>query len=207
MKQIPISFCAALLSVCAANILRAQTPAAPAPPFLLSSPDFADGTRLPIQFSCAASTPPPSGPRNISLGVSPTLKWTTPPAGTRSYILILHDGDSRTPHGLTDTTHWLVFNIPGESRELAGRVPPDGPLPNGGSQGKNMMGRSAYQGPCANPGPPHHYIYELLALDQKLDLPAGATRDEIEKAAQGHVLRGAVTIALFSRPAAQYSTT
>ena len=51
-----------------------------------------------------------------------------------------------------------------------------------------MMGRPAYQGPCAPPGAAHHYVFELYALDKKLDLPNGASRADIEKAMDGHVL-------------------
>ena len=62
-----------------------------------------------------------------------------------------------------------------------------------------MMGRPVYQGPCAPPGAPHHYNFELYALDKKLDLPQGASRDDIQKAMDGHVLSGTVYIGLFRR--------
>ena len=176
----------------------ARPAAPPAPPMLLTSPSFADGSKLPTQYSCAATTPPPTGPRNISLGVSPALQWTNVPAGTASFMLVLHDPDAHTPKMPTDITHWIVFNIPGDARELPGGALPDVPLPNGGLQGKNMMGRAAYQGPCAT-GILHHYIFELYALDQKLDLPQGSSREDIEKAAVGHVLKSAVYIAMFAR--------
>jgi phosphatidylethanolamine-binding protein (PEBP) family uncharacterized protein len=37
-------------------------------------------------------------------------------------------------------------------------------------------------------GPIHHYVFEFYALDTKLDLPATATREEIFKAMEGHVI-------------------
>lgn len=123
----------------------------------------------------------------------------TPPKGTLSFVLILHDPDAHIPKAPTDITHWVVFNIPGDSTQLPESVPPDAPLANGGLQGTNVTGKASYQGPCAPPGNPHHYTCELLALDQKLDLPQGATRDQIQKAMEGHVLGSAVYIGLFNR--------
>jgi Raf kinase inhibitor-like YbhB/YbcL family protein len=111
----------------------------------------------------------------------------------------LHDPDAHIPKAPTDITHWVVFNIPGDSTQLPESVPPDAPLANGGLQGTNVTGKASYQGPCAPPGNPHHYTCELLALDQKLDLPQGATRDQIQKAMEGHVLGSAVYIGLFNR--------
>lgn len=180
--------------------LAQQTTPPPAPPSLsLSSSSFGDMTRIPTKYTCTATTPPPSGPRNISTGVSPALQWTNVPKGTVSFVLIMHDPDARVPKAPTDVTHWLVFNIPGDATQLPENVAPEAPLANGGLQGTNITGKAAYQGPCAPPGSPHHYTFELLALDQKLDLPQGATREQIQDAAKGHVLGSAVYIGLFNR--------
>ena len=78
-------------------------------------------------------------------------------------------------------------------------VAPEAPLASGALQGTNITGKAQYQGPCAGPGSPHHYTFELQALDQKLDLPQGATRDQIQDAAKGHVLGSTVYIGLFNR--------
>lgn len=172
------------------------------PPLILSTPAFSDGGTIPVKYSCAASTPPPGGPRNISLGVSPLLQWSNVPQGTQSFVLILHDPDSHMPNAFEDTIHWIAFNIPGDATSLPEGVPPDAPLPNGTMQGNNMMRRAAYQGPCAAPGyPPHHYTFQLYALDKKLDLPQGASRDDIQKAIDGHVLAISAYIGRFARPA------
>jgi Raf kinase inhibitor-like YbhB/YbcL family protein len=169
------------------------------PTLTISSPSFGDGTRIPTQYTCSATTPPPSGPRNISTGVSPALQWANAPKGTAAFVLILHDPDAHIPKAATDITHWVVFNIPGDVTQLAEAVPPDAPLANGALQGTNVTGKAAYQGPCAGPGNPHHYTFELSALDAKLDLPQGATREQIQGAMQGHVLGSAVYIGLFNR--------
>ncbi|MGA3292405.1 MAG: YbhB/YbcL family Raf kinase inhibitor-like protein [Candidatus Acidiferrales bacterium] len=169
------------------------------PPLKLSSPAFTDGGTIPIKYTCSATTPPPSGPMQISLGVSPLLQWTNVPKGTASFVLILHDADAHVAKAFDDIPHWVVFNIPGDATQLPEGVPPDAPLANGTMQGNNMMRRAAYQGPCAPPGAPHHYTFELYALDTKLDLPQGASRADIEKAMDGHVLSATVYIGLFSR--------
>jgi len=185
-----------------ANPPTGNAPPAPPPPgptLAISSPSFGDGARVPTQYTCSATTPPPGGPRNISTGVSPALRWMNAPKGTMSFVLILHDPDAHVPKATTDITHWVVFNIPGDATGLPESVPPDAPLANGGMQGTNITGKAAYQGPCAGPPSPHHYTFELSALDQKLDLPQGASRDQIQKAMEGHVLGSAVYIGLFNR--------
>jgi Raf kinase inhibitor-like YbhB/YbcL family protein len=172
---------------------------APPPSLLISSTSFPDVSRIPTQYTCAAAVPPPSGPRNISTGISPALQWTNVPKGAVSLVLILHDPDAHVPKAPTDVTHWLVFNIPADATGLPENVSPEAPLANGALQGTNITGKAGYQGPCAPPGAPHHYTFELLALDQKLALPQGATREQIQDAVKGHVLGSSVYIGLFNR--------
>ena len=174
-------------------------PPAPPPSLLISSSSFADLTTIPTKYTCSATFPPPGGPRNISTGISPALQWTNVPKGTASFVLIMHDPDAHIPKAPTDITHWLVFNIPGDATQLPENVAPETPLSGGGMQGTNITGKAAYQGPCAGPGAPHHYTFELLALDQKLDLPSGATQEQIQDAVKGHVLGSSVLIGLFHR--------
>jgi Raf kinase inhibitor-like YbhB/YbcL family protein len=61
-------------------------------------------------------------------------------------------------------------------------------LPNGARQGKNDFDEIGYDGPAPPPGKPHRYIFRLYALDRPLDLPPQATRQQLEKAMQGHIL-------------------
>lgn len=172
------------------------------PPLILTTPAFRDGGTIPLKYTCAASMPPPGGPMNISLGVSPLLQWSNVPNGTQSFVLILHDADAHIAKAFEDIPHWVVFNIPGDAVSLPEGLKPDAPLENGTMQGNNMMRRAAYQGPCAPSNhPPHHYAFELYALDKKLDLPQGAARDDIQKAMDGHVLAATVYIGIFTREA------
>lgn len=128
--------------------------------------------------------------------ISPPLKWLDPPKGTESLALICDDPDA--PRKVW--THWLVYNIPAESRELAEGVPPVEMLPNGTLQGKNDFDKIGYGGPAPPAGPPHRYFLKLYALDLRLEedeLAAGATRDELIEAIDGHVLESSQLMGLY----------
>lgn len=195
---------AVALSLGTCGLLAAQQSApparrAPGPSLVLSSTSFPDVSPIPTKYTCAATEPAPSGPRHISTGISPELQWKNAPEGTVSFVLILHDPDARVPKAPTDVTHWIAYNIPASTASLPEAVAPDAPLPGGGMQGTNITGKVGFQGPCAGPGNFHHYTFELLALDEMLDLPQGATREQVEEAIKGHVLGNAAYIGLFHR--------
>ena len=85
-------------------------------------------------------------------------------------------------------THWLLFNIPPDSRELPEAVPAQAELASGALQGKTDFGRTGYGGPCPPPGRPHRYQFTLYALDQPLDLEGGASKKQLLSAMEGHIL-------------------
>jgi len=163
---------------------------APAGPGLtLTTPAFADGAEIPARFT--QSDPKP---------VSPRLQWTNVPANTVDFALIMHDPDAAPQRKTDDVLHWLVFNIPGSARELGEGVAPDAKLPDGTIQGKNQGGVVGYRGPGAPAaGPHHHYTFELFALDTKLDLGPDATRADVLKAMDGHILGKGVLVGRFHR--------
>jgi len=166
------------------------------PPLLLTVHGFADGSEVPLKYSCSG---PPAG------GVSPAIDWKQVPPGTQSFVLLVHDPEPHPGKGLIDVTHWLIWNIPGTATGLPEAVPAGATLPDGSHQMKRGNGANAvagYFGPCAPPGPDHHYTYELWALDTKLDLPETASRPDVMKAADGHILGAAEWIGLFHRTAA-----
>lgn len=115
---------------------------------------------------------------------SPLLRWSEPPSGTKSLALICDDPDA--PRGTW--VHWVLFNRPAQARELAEGVPTTETLGNGAKQGKNDFGNIGYGGPAPPKGKPHRYFFKLYALDAALDLSAGATKAELEKAMKGHIL-------------------
>ncbi len=138
----------------------------------VSSPAFEEGSGIPAKYSCQGED------------VSPALQWGEPPQGTQSFALIMDDPDA--PGGTF--THWVLFNIPSDSRGLPEAVPDQQELLSGGRQGKNGFGRVGYGGPCPPPGRPHCYQLTIYALDQYLDLKAGISKKQLLEAMKGHVL-------------------
>jgi hypothetical protein len=152
---------------------------------------FEDGGIIPLKYTSA-------DPK----GVSPQLTWTNVPANTVSFALIFHDPDVALQRKVDDVLHGMWFNIPGATRELAEGLPAGPSLADGTVQAKNLRGTNAYMGPGAGAaGPMHHYTWELYALDIKLDLTADATRADVLKAIDGHILGKAVLMGRFKRPA------
>jgi Raf kinase inhibitor-like YbhB/YbcL family protein len=127
--------------------------------------------------------------------VSPPLAWEGAPEATRSFVLICTDPDA--PMGTW--VHWLLFNLPAETRSLLEKFPTDPELPSGARQGRNDFGRTGYGGPCPPPGPAHRYQFALYALDARMDLKPGCRRAEVEQAMKGHILATAELTGRFSR--------
>lgn len=136
--------------------------------------------------------------------VSPPLSWSNVPETAASFVLVVHDLDAATGTGTDDTLHWLVWNIPGSARALPEGVPQGATLADGSRQ-ISATGPN-YRGPAAPAsGPPHHYVFELFALDAMLDVPAvGATpaqtRAAVMAAMAGHVRGKAVYTGMYKRP-------
>jgi Raf kinase inhibitor-like YbhB/YbcL family protein len=115
---------------------------------------------------------------------SPELEWADVPRATKSFALIAHDPDAPIPGGFY---HWVVYDIPAETRRLAGSVK----LP-ASELGLTSAGKVGYYGPCPPPGPAHHYVFTLYALD--LGRVAGHLRldgAQLRQAMAGHVLGSA----------------
>jgi len=171
----------AILFVAAGAGIAQQGGAPPAPPLSLQTSAFTDGGDVPLKYGCDVAQGAPM--------ISPELTWTNTPKGTVSFALIMHDTDANPQKAILDVTHWTVFNIAGSATSISEGVAPDSAVGDGGLQGKNIRGANGYQAPCPpKGGPPHHYIFELYALDTKLDLPAGAPRVDLLKAMDGHII-------------------
>jgi len=138
----------------------------------LSSSAFQEGGEIPTKYTCEGQD------------VSPAITWSEPLVGTQSFALIMDDPDA--PVGVF--THWVLFNLPADSRGLPEAVPAQAQLPDGSLQGKNDFGKIGYGGPCPPPSRPHRYQFTLYALDQTLDLKAGASKKQVLDAMQGHIL-------------------
>src|SRR5437868_390568 len=201
--QMKRSFAAGFATLLIAAPLYAQPPAgqragAPAAPAMtLTVSGFADGTDIPVKFSQAA---PGAAPGE---GTSPMISWTNVPAGTQSFVLNMHDEDVARNKTTDDQAHWVVWNIPADATSLPEGVPKGSKRPDGSFQ-VSATG-PMYRGPgAAATGPMHHYMFEIYALDVKLEVQpatdAFETRANVMKAMQGHVLGKAVYGGLFKRP-------
>jgi Raf kinase inhibitor-like YbhB/YbcL family protein len=115
--------------------------------------------------------------------VSPPLAWSGLPPAAKTLALISDDPDA--PVGTW--VHWVLFNLPASVQSLPEQVPTDKTLPNGTRQGKNDFGRIGYGGPCP-PSCTHRYYFKLYALDTELNLGAGATKAQLLKAMESHIL-------------------
>ena len=154
------------------------------PTFVLASPEFEDGASIPSKYTCDGDQ------------VNPPLLIGGVPTGAKSLVLIVNDPD--VPKALKadgNFDHWVLFNIPPGIKEIASGV-------TVGTPGSNGAGQSGYAGPC----PPaqyepseHRYFFKLYALDSELSLPAGATRAEVEKAMEGHVIEKTELVGKYKR--------
>lgn len=149
----------------------------------VTSPAFGEGGSIPSKYTCDGQN------------VSPPLRWNTIPDGAKSIALIVNDPDA--PRG--DWVHWVVYDLPASVRELGERVPPDeGILGNGGRQGKTDFGKIGYGGPCP-PSGTHRYLFKVYALDKQLGLSPGATKAQLFKAMETHVLAEGQLVGKYAR--------
>jgi Raf kinase inhibitor-like YbhB/YbcL family protein len=192
-----------VLTLLMGSSLSAQVPAGqrsgapPAPPMTMTVDGFPDGGQIPVKFSQAAPGVAPGE------GLSPAITWANVPAGTQSFVLNMHDMDVARNKTSDDQAHWVVWNIPASATGLPEGVPKGAQLANGAYQ-VSATGQM-YRGPGAPAtGPQHHYMFEVFALDTKLDVQPSAdafeTRANVMKAIQGHILGKAVYGGLFKRP-------
>ena len=150
----------------------------------VESPEIATGKSIPARFTCDGAN------------TSPQLSWDPTPPRTRSFVVILEDPDAS---GGT-YSHWVLFNIPTVATFLGEGISAGGQLGAGPiQQGKNAAGSVAYTGPCPPSGKEHNYRFRVYALDISLSLKGGATREEVLKAVEGHVLAEGELAAKYKR--------
>lgn len=145
--------------------------------FALESSAFENAQAIPDRHTCEGED------------VSPPLRWTDAPNGTRSLALIVDDPDA--PGGVF--THWLAWSLDPAAAGLdEGEAAP--------REGRNDFGRTGYRGPCPPRGHGRHrYAFRLYALDTELELGAGAAKGELEQAIEGHVLMTSELVGTYER--------
>jgi Raf kinase inhibitor-like YbhB/YbcL family protein len=185
MRKTPVPFPLLLtclvvaVTACGSGLSSTATPLPLAPsvagaevkPLVLTSTALVPAEPIPPRYTCDGDN------------ISPPLQWSAPPDGTQSFALIVDDPDA--PGGTW--VHWVLFNLPEGTRDLPEAIPPDADLSGGGRHGSNSWKLLGYGGPCP-PGGTHRYFFKLFALDTVLNLDAGASKDDLLQAMQGHVL-------------------
>ena len=153
-----------------------------APTLQLSSSSFAAGD-IQKNFTCDGAD------------ISPELVWTAPPPETQSFALLVIDRDAL----VGSFVHWIIYDLPAAARGIPQGLPKQAELPDGSRQGQNDFDKIGYGGPCPPGKSVHHYVFALYALDSKLNLPAGASRKQVETALQPHILAHGELIAKYHR--------
>jgi Raf kinase inhibitor-like YbhB/YbcL family protein len=157
---------------------RAETRASAA--LDVSSPAFVQGGAIPLGHSAYGA------------GRAPALAWSAPPAGTKSFAIMVEDPDAMSAKPFV---HWTAWNLDPRTRGLG-----EAAFPAGARQGRNNRGSSVYFGPRPPGSKPHHYHFQIFALDTMLTLPDGATRAQLLAAMNGHVLAKGDLIGMFGKP-------
>jgi len=148
----------------------------------VSSPSFSHMKPIPAEFTCDGAD------------ISPAIRWSGAPRSAKSIVVMCDDPDA--PAGTW--VHWIVYDIPVSVDSLAENIPTTGTISCGAKQGLNDFRRIGYGGPCP-PGGTHRYFFKVYALDTMLNLPAGKTKKDVEKAMTGHVLAHGELVGVYSR--------
>ena len=149
----------------------------------LKSSAFQNGAEIPRKHTCEAND------------VSPSLSWDKAPSGTQAFALIADDPDA--PVGTW--VHWVIYDLPGDTKELPEATATSEALSNGAKQGTNDFKKIGYGGPCPPAGLAHRYFFKLYALDAPTNLKPRATKQQLLDAMKGHVLGEAELMGRYKR--------
>jgi len=137
----------------------------------VTSTAFQQNQAIPRGYTCDGSN------------VSPPLEWTGVPKSAKTLAIIADDPDA--PAGTW--VHWVLYNLPADKIGIIENTPMTETLSGGGMQGMNDFRKIGYGGPCP-PSGSHRYFFKLYALDSELPLQPRATKADLEKAMQEHVV-------------------
>jgi len=148
----------------------------------LTSAAFKEGEPIPRAYTCDG------------VNISPPLEWSGVPKTAKTIAIVCDDPDA--PAGTW--VHWVLYNLPADNIGLVENLPAIETLRAGGFQGKNDFGKIGYGGPCP-PSGTHRYFFKIYALDSELPLKAGATKAELMKAMEGHIVLQGQLIGTYRR--------
>src|SRR6266516_2546923 len=188
LKQIVLSLSILLLIACARvppAPSRSPTPVAQTENKMeikLTSVAFKEGQPIPKQYTCDG------------INISPPLEWSGVPKTAKTLAIICDDPDA--PVGTW--VHWVLYNLPADKIGLIENTPATETLNDGGMQGTNDFKKIGYGGPCP-PSGTHRYFFKVYALDSELGLKPRATKAELEKAMEGHMVSQGQLMGTYSR--------
>lgn len=142
----------------------------------LTSPEFEHNGDIPSEYTCDDAD------------ISPPLDISSVPKAAQSLVLIMDDPDA--PSGTW--VHWVIWNIAPDTKSFG--TGEKIPWP----QGKTDFGRIGYGGPCPPYGV-HRYFFKLYALDTKIELAPGATKRDVERSMESHIIATSELIGKYSR--------
>ena len=159
--------------------------------FELYSNAFKNGEKIPDVYSGT----------NRGKNISPPLCWINIPNKTRSFVLTLEDIDTPMPFALfagKSLTHWILYNIPSDKREVEEGIPIKKVLEDGSIQGKNVYLQNRYNGPAPIWGT-HRYLFTIYALDIMINSKKIICKKNLMKIIQIHILGKAQIMGYFSK--------
>ncbi|PCJ16881.1 MAG: YbhB/YbcL family Raf kinase inhibitor-like protein [SAR86 cluster bacterium] len=180
MKSKLNSIVFALLAVIATGASQVSAQGFQLPNMQVTSNAFPDGSIIPIKYTSHGDN------------IQPNFTITGAPDETVGYAIIFHDIEVALGGGTGDVTHWIAWDIPSANI-------PEGSLPEGSVEGNNIAGQASFMGsgaPFADRF--HHYVFEFYALSEKIGLPEGSSRDELEAALQGKVIAKAAYVGRYA---------
>jgi Raf kinase inhibitor-like YbhB/YbcL family protein len=145
----------------------------------ITSSAFEHNGNIPLEYSCDGAN------------VAPPLLFDGVPATAQSLIVMLEDPDVSSG----SWTHWLIWNIPANAEGM-----PSGTVLPGAAEGNNSFGGIGYRGPCPPSQQKHRYFFKLIALDTRLELGPGSSREDLERGYMGHVLAEAEMVGYYQKP-------
>ena len=149
----------------------------------LTSSAFTQKGSIPQEFTCDGADD------------SPPLEWKGPPAGTKSFVLIVDDPDAHDPKAPKMVyVHWVLYDIPPSITKIERAA-----SPKDARVGLNDWKKAAWGGPCPPIGR-HRYFFKLYALDKTLGDLASPTKPKIEEAMRGHILEQAELVGTYEHP-------
>jgi len=152
----------------------------------ISSTAFSNGGMIPSRYTCDGAN------------ISPPLQWSGLPAGTKTVALIVDDPDAPAKTWV----HWVIYDLPANTTQLPENIKSQENLAGGGKQGTNDFKKIGYGGPCP-PSGTHRYFFKLYAVDIETSRGPGATKDELLKTMEGHVLAQGELVGKYTRQITQ----